>query len=334
MGDSMSKIKKIAIICSGGDSQGMNTCLKTIVNVATVHNIEVVGFLRGYQGVIDNNFVKLTNDMVENISNLGGCYIKVGRSKEFMTTTGQQKAFDNIAKDKIDGVILLGGNGSYHGALAFVNAGIPIIGIPGTIDNDLYYTDRTLGFDTAVNNAVNAIDNIKQTMLANNRAAVVRVMGRDCGAIALNVAVACNAHALSVKEIPKTIDEIIADLKICIENGVESPLVILNDYIEYTNEDVQKAIASKLNMDSRSSVLGYIQRGGAPSVEDRLLATQFGLSAVELLLNGETDLAVGVQNRNVIHVSLMQSLQIKEEFDYNLYNQLRDLNGLEKDNKI
>lgn len=328
----MNKIKRIAVICSGGDSQGMNTCIKTIVNVCTVHNIEVYAFNRGYQGLIENDIIKLNNEMVENIGHLGGCFIKVARSKEFLEQEGKQKAFNNIYKNEIDGVILIGGNGSFHGALEFVKAGIPIIGIPGTIDNDLYYTDRTLGFDTAVNNAVKAIDNIKQTMLANSRGIVIRVMGRDCGAIALNVAVACNAHALSVKEVPKTIDQIIDDLKVCMNNGVESPLVILNDYIEYSVEDVQKAMEKHLRIETRGSTLGYIQRGGSPSVEDRLLATQFGLTAVELLINGKTDLAVGVRNRNIISISLMQALQIKEEFDYSLYNQLRDLHGLKKDN--
>ena len=328
----MNKIKRIAVICSGGDSQGMNTCIKTIVNVCTVHNIEVYAFNRGYQGLIENDIIKLNNEMVENIGHLGGCFIKVARSKEFLENEGKEKAFNNIYKNEIDGVILIGGNGSFHGALEFVKAGIPIIGIPGTIDNDLYYTDRTLGFDTAVNNAVKAIDNIKQTMLANSRGIVIRVMGRDCGAIALNVAVACNAHALSVKEVPKTIDQIIDDLKVCMNNGVESPLVILNDYIEYSVEDVQKAMEKHLRIETRGSTLGYIQRGGSPSVEDRLLATQFGLTAVELLINGKTDLAVGVRNRNIISISLMQALQIKEEFDYSLYNQLRDLHGLKKDN--
>lgn len=328
----MNKIKRIAVICSGGDSQGMNTCIKTIVNVCTVHNIEVYAFNRGYQGLIENDIIKLNNEMVENIGHLGGCFIKVARSKEFLEQEGKEKAFNNIYKNEIDGVILIGGNGSFHGALEFVKAGIPIIGIPGTIDNDLYYTDRTLGFDTAVNNAVKAIDNIKQTMLANSRGIVIRVMGRDCGAIALNVAVACNAHALSVKEVPKTIDQIIDDLKVCMNNGVESPLVILNDYIEYSVEDVQKAMEKHLRIETRGSTLGYIQRGGSPSVEDRLLATQFGLTAVELLINGKTDLAVGVRNRNIISISLMQALQIKEEFDYSLYNQLRDLHGLKKDN--
>ncbi len=328
----MNKIKRIAVICSGGDSQGMNTCIKTIVNVCTVHNIEVYAFNRGYQGLIENDIIKLNNEMVENIGHLGGCFIKVARSKEFLEQEGKQKAFNNIYKNEIDGVILIGGNGSFHGALEFVKAGIPIIGIPGTIDNDLYYTDRTLGFDTAVNNAVKAIDNIKQTMLANSRGIVIRVMGRDCGAIALNVAVACNAHALSVKEVPKTIDQIIDDLKVCMNNGVESPLVILNDYIEYSVEDVQKAMEKHLRIETRGSTLGYIQRGGSPSVEDRLLATQFGLTAVELLINGKTDLAVGVRNRNIISISLMQALQIKEEFDYSLYNQLRDLHALKKDN--
>ena len=328
----MRKLRRIAVICSGGDSQGMNTCIKTIVNVCSVHNIECVAFNRGYQGLIENDIVKLDNDMVENIGHLGGCFIKVARSEEFKTELGRARAFNNIYRNNIDGVILIGGNGSFHGAVEFINAGIPIVGIPGTIDNDLYYTDRTLGFDTAVNNAVNAIDNIRQTMLANSRGVVVRVMGRDCGAIALNVAVACNAHSLSVKEVPKSIDQIIEDLKVCLNNGVESPLVILNDYIDYSIEDVEKAIRQKLRIDTRGAVLGYIQRGGSPSVEDRLLATQFGLTAVELLMEGKEGLAVGIRNRSIISMSLMQALQIKEEFDYSLYNQLRDLHGLEKDN--
>lgn len=327
----MSTLKKIAVLASGGDSQGMNTCIKTIVNICTVNNIEVVAFNRGYQGLIENDITRLDNLMVENIGQLGGCFIKVARSKEFLTQKGIDKAMANIRANNIDGVIIIGGNGSLTGAYEFVKNNIPVIGVPGTIDNDLYYTDKTLGFDTAVNNAVNAIDNIRQTMLANNRGLVVKVMGRDCGDIALNVAVACNAHSLSVKEVPKTIDEIVDDLKFCMSKGVESPLVILNEYVDYSLEDIEDAIHKKLNIETRNTTLGYIQRGGAPSVEDRKLATQFGITAVELLKQGKSGLAVGVKDSKIISVGLREAVEAKEQFDYNLYNQLRDLHGLSRD---
>ncbi len=322
-------MKKIAIVCSGGDCQGMNTAIKTIVNMCDFYDIKVVGVRYGFQGLIDNDIEELTNAVVNNIADQGGCYLKVSRSKGFYTKAGIEKSVKTLIDNKIDGVILIGGDGSYRGSLELVKRGIKIIVLPGTIDNDLFYTERTLGFDTAVNNAVAAVDNMRQTMEANDRGFVVEAMGRRCGQLALQVAVAVSAHALGVLETGITLKELVDDVKRCVDKGVESPVIVISEGVSFSVKDVEELIQKKLKIQTRSAILGYIQRGGKPSVTDRLLATQFGVTALELLREGQSGLAVGIANNSIISVPIDVAVNTPATFNMELYNQLRALHRLD-----
>lgn len=320
---------KIAVLCSGGDSQGMNNCVQTIVNMAHVHKMEVMGIKYGYKGLINNDFVKLTPADVQTIGNLGGCFLKTARCLEFKEPKFVKKGYDNLVKNCVDYLIVIGGDGTYRGAVELSDLGAKVIAMPGTIDNDLFYTDRTLGFDTAVNNAVSAIDNIRQTMEANDRGVVFEVMGRECGDIALNTAVAVGAHSLAVKEIPRTVNDIIADAKKCMKNGVKSPIIVISEGNTFHAEDVKIEMEKQLGIQARACVIGYLQRGGAPSVLDREFATQLGITAIELINKDIYNVALGMQNFNVYYVKLKDVFNLKDMFNKMLYRQLRNLHNLD-----
>lgn len=321
-------MERIAILTSGGDSPGMNACIKAVVNSCSSHNIICIGINNGYQGLIDNDMMFLNNDIVENIDFLGGSFLKVARSAEFATPEGLEKAVRNLNKNKIEGLIVIGGNGSFKGAEALVDAGVKVVGIPGTIDNDLFYTDKTLGFDTAVNNAVMAVDNIRQSIASNNRGFVVETMGRNCGDIALHTAVATCAHSVAIKELDITIKDIVSDVTACMKAGVESPIVVISENVDYSVADVEKALQNSLGIETRGTALGYIVRGGAPSVGDRVLAIQWGITAVELLLNGKSNIALGVDDDKVIMATLHEANTAKQVLDLQNYYNLRTLHNL------
>lgn len=323
---------RIAILTSGGDCQGMNACISAMVRTCLSFGITPIGVRRGYQGLIDNDMVELTADMVEFIAGIGGTILKTSRSAEFRTPEGVDKAVENLKKNKIDGLIIVGGDGSYRGSLELVKRGIKIVDIPGTIDNDLNYTEKTLGFDTAVNNAVNAVSSMMETLIANNRGVVIKVMGRSCGDIALYTALALNAHTIAIRETNTTLDDIVKDVATVLKNGEKCPIVIMNEYMDFSIQDVQDAIAKVSDIETRGIELGYIQRGGSPSVLDRIYATQFGISAVTSLREGSYNIALGVDSDNVFAVPVEDAIGAKQNFQYNLYIQLRNLHNL--DNKI
>lgn len=319
-------MKRIGILCSGGDSQGMNTTIKIIVNMCSIYGIEVIGINRGFQGLLENDMQWLNNEVVQNIANLGGCFLKVSRSLEFKTKEGVKKGYNILKKNSIDYLIILGGNGSYRGAMDLVALGVKVIALPGTIDNDLYYTERTLGFDTAVNNAVTAIDNIRQTMEANNRAVVIEVMGRECGDIALNVAVAVQAHSVAVTENKTQIADIVSDVKKCLDNNItKSPIIVISESVSYSVEEVQAALTKEIGIDSRGMVLSYLLRGGAPSVVDRTFATQLGILSVELINEDKYNLALGIKDNKIFAMDLREAVDVKREFNFELLNQLKSL---------
>lgn len=313
-------MRKVGILCSGGDSQGMNACVKTIVNCCQHAGIVPVGIFKGYEGLLTKQFRTLTNDEVASIALLGGTYLKTSRCPEFMDMKNVQKGAHHLKSAGIEALIVIGGNGSYRGALDLQRCGTNIICIPGTIDNDLFYTDMTLGFDTAVSNAVWAVENIKQTMFSNNRVFVAKVMGRKCGHIALHVATVCNASSLSVLEHPKTLDEIVIDVKNALELGVSSPLVVVNEHVPYSLDDVRNAIEHKLDVEVRTGELGYIQRGGTPSVKDRELAMIWGVSAVECFKKKEYGIALGYTDHHVSKVTIEQAINSEDVFDDELYS--------------
>ena len=323
-------MKKIAVLCSGGDCQGMNACIKAIVDTCHANNLTVVGINRGYQGLIENDIRILENYDVANIETIAGSIIKTSRSSEFMTEPGFRKAIDNLKLNDIEGLIVIGGNGSFRGCRDLVNAGVNVIGIPGTIDNDLFYTERSLGFDTAVQHAVDTVTAIKQTMYANGRASVFKCMGRHCGDIALHTAVAVEADSLAVNEIEYSVEQIVSDVRNALSHGNTSPIVMLSEGCKLDMDEIVYEIQSQLHLTTRGIELGYIQRGGAPTYYDRMLAVRWGVLAVQLLMQDMTNLALGIKNDKIFSTPLIEVEYVLQEFRIDMVNDLRTLHALPK----
>lgn len=323
-------MRRIAILCSGGDCQGMNACIKAVVDACDSNNIELIGINRGYQGLIENDVRVLRKLDVANIETIAGTLLKTSRSPEFMTEKGFRKAIDNLRLNNIEGLIVIGGNGSFRGARDLVNAGVNVIGIPGTIDNDLFYTERSLGFDTAVQQAVDTVTDIRQTMYANDRAVVFKCMGRHCGDIALHTAVAVEADALAVNEIEYSIPQIIEDVKNSLNHGVTAPVVVMSEGCKLDIEEIVYEIQSQLHIVTRGVELGYIQRGGCPTYYDRMLGVRWGVLAVQLLMQDMTNLALGVKNDKIFSTPLIEVEHVLQEFRVDMVNDLRTLHALPK----
>lgn len=323
-------MKRIAVLCSGGDSPGMNACIKAIVDTCSSNNVTVLGINRGFQGLIENDVRLLTKLEVANIETISGSIIFTSRSKDFMTEAGFKRAIANLKENDIEGLIVIGGNGSFRGCRDLVHAGINVIGIPGTIDNDLFFTERALGFDTAVQQAVNTITDIKQTMYANSRAVVFKCMGRDCGDIALHTAVAVEADALAVSEIDYSVAQIIADVRNSLNHGVTAPVVVISEGSKLDMNEISDEIEKQIGLTSRAIELGYIQRGGKPTYYDRLLGVRWGVLAVQLLMQDMTNLAVGIKNDKIFSVPLIEVEHVLQEFRVDMVNDLRTLHALPK----
>lgn len=319
-------LSNIAILTSGGDSQGMNACINIIVKMASFNYINVFAVYNGYQGLIEDDIRPISYNEVRNISHLGGTVLKSARSKEFMTLQGQKKAVENLNKHNIDALIVIGGDGSFRGVMSLNELGVKTIAIPGTIDNDLEYTDNTLGFDSAVNVATQAIESVKQTMSALDRCAVIEVMGRHCGDIALYSAAACACDVVVIPEKPITPEQIIEKISLAKQRGIESPTVVVSEHLLDITE-LAKRIERELGIETKTDVLGYIQRGGAPSVKDRMLALEFGVKAVELLVNGRYNRAIGIRNGKVIDLSMEAALYAPTKFNDVLYDLFYKLNS-------
>ena len=319
-------IRKIAVLTSGGDCQGMNACLNIIVKMAEFNYISVYGVKNGYQGLIDDDIVELKYNDVRNISHLGGTVLKSARSQEFMTLEGQKKAAKNLKAREIDALIVIGGDGSFRGVMALNSLGVKTAAIPGTIDNDLHFTESTLGFDTAVNVAANAIESIKQTMAALDRCSVIEVMGRNCGSIALYSAAACCAEVVVLQEKPFTRRKIVRAIKRAKDRGIDSPTVVVAENL-FDIKELAKDIETTLGIETKTSVLGYIQRGGAPSVADRILAMQYGVKAIELLVSGKFNRAIGIKNGKIIDVSMEAAIDTNSNFNEILFDLFSKLNS-------
>ncbi|MDO4881066.1 MAG: 6-phosphofructokinase [Capnocytophaga sp.] len=299
----MSEIKKIAILTSGGDAPGMNAAIRAVVRTCAYHNIKTLGVYRGYQGMIENDFEELNARSVRNIINRGGTFLKSARSQEFRTPEGRKKAYENLKNTGADALIVIGGDGSFTGALLFNQEfGFPVMGIPGTIDNDIYGTTYTLGYDTALNTVVEAIDKIRDTASSHNRMFFIEVMGRDAGFIALNTGIGGGAEKILIPEHHSNLDELLSEIEQSHNKGKTSNIIVVaeGDKTGKNVFELKEYIEKKHpEYDIRVSVLGHMQRGGAPSCFDRVLASRMGVKAVEALLEGKSNFMVGINNDKI-----------------------------------
>ncbi len=299
----MNKIKKIAVFTSGGDAPGMNAAIRAVVRSCAFHGIECVGIYRGYEGMIDGDFVDLNARSVKGIINKGGTFLKSARSKEFRTKEGRQKAYDALRAAHIDALVSIGGDGTFTGAMIFNEEfNFPVIGIPGTIDNDIYGTSHTLGYDTTLNTVVDVIDKIRDTASSHNRLFFVEVMGRDVGHIALNVGVGAGAEEILIPEEDLGLDRLLESLVRSKESGKSSSIVVVaeGDRIGKNVFELKDYVEEHLpEYEVRVSVLGHMQRGGSPSCFDRVLASRMGVKAVESLLEGKSNYMVGLSSDTI-----------------------------------
>ncbi|MBU2018340.1 MAG: 6-phosphofructokinase [Bacteroidetes bacterium] len=304
-------MRKIALITSGGDAPGMNACVRAVVKTAKSHNIEVIGIEDGYQGMIEGRGREMTYNDVNNIIQLGGTILGTARSEEFRTPEGRQKAIANLKKWQVDGLVVIGGDGSFAGAQTLSREiDLPIIGVPGTIDNDIFGTDHTIGYDTALNTVVSAVDKIRDTASSHHRIFFVEVMGRDAGFIALNSGIASGADDVLIPEEWTDIDALVNTIKES-SKGRRSSIIIVS---EGDDAGGAKEIMTKVKpfldgYDLRCSILGHIQRGGSPSVLDRILATRMGYEAVNCLIRGESGYMIGAKGEEMVKISLERSIK-------------------------
>jgi 6-phosphofructokinase 1 len=311
-----SKVTKIGVLTSGGDSPGMNACVRAVVRTGLYHNLEVFGIVRGYAGMIDDDIQPMNSRSVANIIQRGGTILKTARSKEFRTPEGRKKAYANLRKRGIDGLVVIGGDGSFNGAQVFSNEfDIPCIGIPGTIDKDIAGTDFTIGFDTAVNTAVEAIDKIRDTADAHDRLFIIEVMGRDAGYIALHSGISTGAEHILIPERKTDIEAMLRSLEEKEKRQKLVNLVVVAEGDDFGGgNEVSKIIRERLpNADVRVCILGHIQRGGAPTCLDRVIASRMGYSAVECLIEGRHNVMVGIVNNRMHYTPLDKAVKATQK---------------------
>ncbi len=314
-------MKKIGVFTSGGDSPGMNAAVRAVVRTCIYHNIKPYGIYEGYKGLIEGNLKALVSADVSNIIQRGGTILKSARCKEFHTKEGRQKAYDNIKKHELDGIVAIGGDGTFTGAAIFNKEfNIPFIGIPGTIDNDLYGTDYTIGYDTALNTIIEAVDKIRDTANSHNRLFLVEVMGRDAGFLALRSGIGVGAEAILIPETQTYIDELIAKLESGTKQHKSSMIVMVAEGDDAGGAyKIAETIKQKCpNYDARVTVLGHIQRGGSPSALDRVLASQLGNAAVNALLENKTNLMVGVIDKKIAYTPFEKAIKHHQKINTNL----------------
>ena len=313
-------MKKIAILTSGGDAPGMNACIRAVVRSALNAGLEVYGVDRGYNGLVKNEIIKMDSHSVCDIIQRGGTILKTARCLEFKDSAVRKIAADNLKKIGVEGLVVIGGDGSFTGAkLLSDEQGINVVGIPGTIDNDLAYTDYTLGFDTAVNTVLWAINALRDTMTSHDRVSLVKVMGRRCGDIALYAGICGGAEYILVPEVPYDIQKIANEIKHNRENGKTANVIVLAEGAG--NENEIKTIVSVISgTDVKVTTLGHIQRGGSPSMADRMLAAKFGVHAVNLLMEGKTNRVIGCHGQQTIDLDISEALAMKKDIDRDLYD--------------
>jgi 6-phosphofructokinase 1 len=312
----MSPIKKIALLTSGGDAPGMNAAIRAVVRGAIFNQLEVMGIIRGYEGLIENDLIPMDSKTVSNIIQQGGTILKSARSKEFMTKEGRQLAYEHLKQHNIDALVVIGGDGTFTGARVFSQEfNIPTVGIPGTIDNDLYGTDYTIGYDTALNTVIEAVDKIRDTASAHSRLFFIEVMGRDAGFLALRSAIASGAEAVLVPEINTNYNKLDAYLKSGHNKEKSSSIVIVAEGDKISGGAIK--VAERVNekhpdYNVRVTILGHIQRGGSPSAFDRVAASRMGVSAIDALLDDQKSVMIGMVNNEIVYVPFNQALKHKK----------------------
>ncbi len=323
-------MKTIGVLTSGGDSPGMNSAIRSVVRTCAHYNIKCVGIVRGFSGLIENNTKVLNTRSVRGIINRGGTFLYSARCEEFKTKEGRKLAYNNLKKSGIDALIVIGGDGSFTGAMLLEKEyKFPVIGIPGTIDNDLYGTSHTLGYDTALNTVMEAIDKIRDTAISHHRLFFVEVMGADAGYIALNSGLAIGAQEILIPEVNMSFDNLISSLKTSKKSGKTSSIIVVAEG-DKTGKNVFD-LASKIEetlpkYETRVSVLGHIQRGGTPSCFDRVLGTQLGVKAVESLIENKHGSMVGINNGKIVFTPLDKALKGKEKINKELLRMSKIMN--------
>ncbi|WP_058260256.1 6-phosphofructokinase [Fenollaria timonensis] len=307
-------MKTIAILTSGGDAPGMNAVIRSVVRTAIYNDLKVLAIKEGYNGLIKGDIETMTLSSVADIIHRGGTILRTARSDEFMTEEGINQALEVIKKFKIDAIVVLGGDGTLRGARELARRGVKVIGVPCTIDNDLGYTDYTIGFLTAVETAVSAISKLRDTSESHGRAIVLQVMGRNCGDIALYSGIAGGAESIVIPEVELNTDAIIKKIKNGRKRGKKHHIIVAAEGALDAYE-LARIIEEKGAIETRVTVLGYVQRGGVPTVQDRILASDFGYEAVNLLLSGKSGLALGYRSGKIIEVDIDEALETKKAFD-------------------
>ena len=321
-------IKRIGVLTSGGDAPGMNAAIRAVVRTCLYKGIECVGIRRGYNGLINGDIIKMDTSSVTHIINRGGTILYTARSDEFRTLKGQKRAADTCKFLGLDGIVAIGGDGTFRGAEALSKHGISVVGIPATIDNDIVCTDYTLGFDTASNTAVDAIDRLRDTMQSHERCSVVEVMGRNAGHLALYVGLSVGATAVLVPEVPVDFErDVVEKLRRARLSGKTHYMVVVAEGAGSAFE-IGKQLRDVLALDPRVTILGHIQRGGVPSARDRVMATRMGHTAVEVLASGKTNRVICAKHGDMIDVDIEEGLSMKKTLNHQQLAALRALTGL------
>lgn len=317
-------MKRLGILTSGGDAPGMNAAIRAVVRKCIYHDVEIYGIKNGFQGLMEGNIEKMDVGSVGDIIQRGGTMLYSARSAEFKTEEGQQKGIEQLKKFGIQGLIVIGGDGSFRGAQKLTEKGFPCIGVPGTIDNDIPGTDFTIGFDTALNTIIEAIDKIRDTATSHERTYIIEVMGRDAGDLALWAGLADGAESILIPEKKDDLDEVVSRLKRGIERGKKHSIIILAEGVG-SGIEYGELISKAANLETRVTVLGHIQRGGSPTANDRVLASRLGAKAVDLLLAGKAGRMVGIQKNQLVDHDINDILNNTHSIDEEMYQLSKEL---------
>ena len=311
-------MNKIGVLTSGGDAPGMNAAIRAVVRAGIAKGMEVMGIYRGYNGLINGDIKPLDVRSVSDVIQHGGTKLYTARCKEFRFEEGLQKAKKTCLEHGIEGIVVIGGDGSFRGAADLSARGIPCVGIPGTIDNDISMSEYTIGYDTAMNTAMQMVDKLRDTSQSHDRCSVVEVMGRNAGYIAVNTGIACGATYIIVPEIPWSIDDVCEKIKRTRETGKHHFIIVVSEGVGNSGE-IAKHIERNTGVESRATILGHVQRGGSPTIRDRVAASELGYYAVQLLSEGKGNRVVGLQNNKIVDYDIQEALSMKKAFEYDLY---------------